>query len=586
MRFCHRLHYWLPLALVTVCPALNTNAFTLYITNGSPSTVGATAYRSWSGTNETYWFDATTAGYSHAGVWPATINGYPAYKVVRTSDSHVWGPYFDTNTAWVDIGQASLTYYYCVYHVVWNNTGPSYAQFHYYIDAPGGPEFPVDWQARIISPGNGVDFYVTNNIGTSPGTCYDLVAGDARAGSTVPDAVITGTRYGVENTAYPDGAGDGRVTPGDDPNHKYPPGSETNAPTTGDIRLIVTGLEYLDKDLNEGFAMVGDYLGDIKDGVLNLSLLSSNEVAATTAGSSNIVAEVNKTRTNIVSKMDDLIGLMTNLVEVLTNDALGTNWGWNGQTNLNTNINSYAQGAWDGTSNALGGFGLSGSSNVLWGPALATEQEAFGDLAATEPPAGFGMLDLGEGWKMRYLDLKLMLSGIALDFDLTNPDAGFNLNSGTIGAAIRLLLLWGLLAAAIVEYASLLKETIMAGLNIPAWGSTTNVAGVDTALRIGYALLFLSALMFLPSILLAIASTGFTILGMQGGTAQAIGYVTGGMVGGVAAGTGNGFIYTLALLNEWLPLVETAVLALNWVVAWFSMSGAILMLGSWRKVVS
>lgn len=507
---------------------------TLYLTNATANSATAYVQENYQGS----WYpiaNPAVSAYSGASPWPVTwtlsedtarVEWRSNSVVLRSWVQYSAGTYTDTLT-----GAAAATYYWCVYHVNWTNTGSRFAALEYFVlDNEGQAWFPTNMQSRVVAPGMSVDFYVTNSIGTNNVGCGSLGVGDGRDQNS-PVSYYAGTKYSQQSSGQSSGFGDDRPYAGTDPNRRS---YSTNSPTSGDFEKVIDALGYIDADIRFGNRLLSVIGTNGNTGNWLLQYISTNHGAL-------------------------LDGIRTNMDGIRTNFGPLTNLSRFANIDADTsNQLGYAEGILAGVSNLVATssvysdmLDMQGYHDGLSG---ANDELITAANALTEPEAEFGRLRMTV--KGRNYDLE---GTRALAFDLDEPLAATGFRSW-----VRLILLWSMVVASLVWFGAELREGIRNVVSLPsAWsgdalplGALSAAPGANMSIKwIGtLALVVITA--FIPTLLVALMSTGLYNVG----------------VGLTTIATWSINVITLIpaevwkvawALNQWFPLFESLVMALN-----------------------
>lgn len=379
--------------------------------------------------------------------------------------------------------------------------------------------------------------------------------------------------------------------------------------------------------------------------VQGTNLLSAgNALLSSLRDTNSTLVSVGSATTNALYAGNSLLEGITNLLgRMFTNQlsgfsGLGTNIGGTGTnvfvmnqptnylasmgTNL-TGIDSNTAGLLNFTTNYAAGMGLQQSNGVwmstnvasLFGMsndlfnAVSPSTNGFGSVDVSvgvagvaagvsgigvHPSSDFAMLPLGDG---SFVDLKQMLNGEVLESPFASYHSAYSVHwTGMAGifSAIRLVIMWGIVVGMVLMYSAEMRKAMLEVLHVPAipvnagnllgdaadfvplLGAGSRIAS-NAALRIGLAILFVSMLVFIPSILVASAATVFALLPADPNS----------FIGSFANPVSLFSFYPAIgmiwnLFNSWLPLNESFIFALNWVIAMMGVNSVVVFLGSWK----
>jgi hypothetical protein len=236
-------------------------------------------------------------------------------------------------------------------------------------------------------------------------------------------------------------------------------------------------------------------------------------------------------------------------------------------TNLNgTGLDISGSGDGSGT-NGGGGSGLTGEGSGPGGP--GNSYAAISSIAVS-PEEDWGVLHLGFFGVTQDLDVKQILSLSFLD---TGGHALIAV--GGVRGGLRLFLLWACIVLAVKMLWEDLTKSLTEALTVPAtpnatillFGTTVPLA--NETYRVIQTAALLAALALFPTIIIAVAETALAYVGGD--------YTS---VAGLTAAVSNGGLWhfmgvnanlgkVFYLINQWFPLVEDFILALNMAVAGF-----------------
>lgn len=409
-----------------------------------------------------------------SGAAPLHIYEAPGYPVVYT------------------YGAPATTYYWCVYHVNWTNTGPRFAALQYWVvDNAGQVWEPTNMQSRVVAPGNYVDFYVTNSIGTNNVGCGKLAVGDGRDENN-PLTYFDGTKYSQLSSGPGSGIGDDRVGSGTDPNPLNP--YSTNGATTADIRRLADMIGYLDADLR--FADAAARSNAFRQ------LLSSELFRTNTWG------QLNGILTNVAGLGTNFGGMGSNLASLAS--RFGTNLDW-----AATNQIDAASGMLASVSNLVStsSFASDTASMQSYGSGLGNASDELGAAwnNLVDPGVAFGRL-------------RVTINGKNFDWEANKAvgfDVGEKFNRSDFKTWLRLLVLWGTLVSALVWFGSELREGVRNIVTLPsAWagdamplGVLSAVPGTNLSIKWLGVLALVVIVAFLPSLLVAGMATTWAAVG-------------------------------------------------------------------------
>lgn len=453
--------------------------------------------------------------------------------------------------------------------------------------APGGTAYTPTWQAGNTRAGN--------NIPDTSGTIEKICSTNSIPENPTNNITTLDISMSLTNgfNAFD------QITNG-------PPTSvipvSTNLATTYDVNKAANLTA-------QGAAAVERAVRDLAQQELTNSTASGSSSAALLVSVTNLSNQVGaatnylgQVLTNLVGLRGDLTnGVVENTPAVLTNVAglqLGnaTNsaaWLSNQVAGWGTNSNGWW---WEGITNGQGVFvgGASNGVGLLPGSGWGTNGFGAGDgqdgsgaggsggandynaIAGASAEAGWAVLTLG--WGDWTFDLKSVLRGGLLsdpNSGLLGTGAGSSGITGTSGlpSVIRLFLLW---IAVVMLYKEVFELSYAAFFDaahtphIPP--SDYSVMGTTVPLASSLEILakasFLIAfLLIIPSFAIATLTTVFAMTS----------YTLPGVIAALASGPMSmvtsipGVLPVAALLNEWIPLAEYGLFALNYFGAWLAL---------------
>lgn len=451
---------------------------------------------------------------------------------------------------------------YCVYPVNWTNTGRTYAAPVAYVVRGNTVYSQTNFEARVVAPGVGVSFSVTNNIGTNT-DCGYLIFGDSRDNATVPDLTVDGTRYSVTNNpAPPSGSGNpthnqGPITGGPGTN----PGGSTNGPSQDDVfRLGDT--------LTQALAEIERAI-EIADAVARSNAVHQAEVLDMVL--SGVTNGVTTNLAGILELMEDGklgsgLGLSNLLHGVITNgtEALSLNWS-----------NYLSQSGWV--------TNLQGLVSAEGGGFSALSAGLIPLMESSAPGGTWGVITVKKPWTeivMFTIDLKKYLSLELLDGYVP----GFR-------GWLKVVVMWGLVAGLVVWLMQELRLGVRDALTpkpmesdalaFAGFGAVLGPVGAATA-GVGAAaykatmvFALIAAFLSLPSICAATVVTSFQYFGFADMSSA---------VGGVTSGSPAVMWNVVGCLNAWLPMGGICVVAINSILAAFTLDGTVTWLMMYVKV--
>lgn len=537
----------------------------------------------------------TTINYDDSlGYYPPSAQN-PTYFRVQWTDDFATILQADISPALIADGDrftstfGSVTHNYCcVYCINWTNTGTTYATPTMIAIDGSNNVTELGFNLSVVAPGLAISRCYTNCYGSNapPGGCGYALFGDTRPNKTVPDVTVNGTQY--DYPTNPGNGSGGTTQPGPiiDPSNTNSPAhgslANTNLATSGDInRLgdslikaiaklevttdrINTNLARIDIDLNSDFTNLRTNLLSAINGLTNGFGNDTN-----TAALSNLWA--------IRTTLTNLYGISSNIAALSTNGAI--------MTGLFENITN---GVIWGLSNALWMTNLPLAGSLAnWFTNFSTNfdrieqfRTGYGNTTSglnaigngTEPEAEWGVIPLTDMWGNPLfgvlapgIDLK---PGVSLQ-PLEDYVPGFR-------TWFRLVVLWFTTALALFWIAAEIRLALFQALAIPALpgaGDTKLLMGIGTlagpvgagtgaaaglTLKITSAIILISSLIFLPTILVNLAETVMQLWPSVSDALAANSAIT------ILPGAAPKAVY---LISMWFPLIPLCVLGVNFLIA-------------------
>jgi len=455
------------------------------------------------------------------------------------------------------------------------------------VSAGGGNDFTVDWNGGN-TPAGGTPYYwacwsMCNNcphyIYTQPTVYWDdgsntstpyfssIEQGALAPGACSSHCFTNSTpfhiKWGDTLARCDDGVGDGRhnvaantnVVFGGAPGNGQVAGSPTPGPVAGNAANPGGGAAA--GGTNTAATQHDVFVG--ADAIIN-AIAAANRLE---------IAELERLRTNSLSQ-----GTNADYTDVLnrikTNTQRGELFGgfaWQLASNQNlagiaahqTALNAATNG-WQTASNlaytvGAGAMDYSGATGYV-GSVIA-------NIAGTGMPGGYGLLEVTSGTTAipsRFVDLGSALAGSSF-----NPYLG-----GGWRAWLRLLLLWICFLTLVTQYGTALRQglrdvgaTSQIQVNANAGGLLSEIPGVNFAVRTVLVVGATAVLALLPSIITVLCSStiGLASIANGGGGLN----ISGAINVIVSLGASPSAVgAALVAMNQWLPLVEMVVFAVNW----------------------
>lgn len=491
--------------------------------------------------------------------------GRPAVYISTggANNGGTWDVYFDNSGSGSTNQPVVIVGTNCVTHVVWTNTGATWAQAMGVRVVNNQTAIDQNHMMIAVRPGGVVNYWTTN-----AGPCGTYIFGDTRDGATAPDFNSDETPYGI---TQPGGTGSS-----DDDNSDAPfvpdlgknQGGSTNGLTSADyfkgVGAIVQAVAEVERSIR-ALGQVGTnrltggtnttgggFETGVKDAIVNAD-------SAARAGMSNLLGKVD--------------GLSTNNLAGTTNDAI-----FDLLNKMGLKGDEYHSNLLVSATNAGGT-----ASNLIY--SLRTNIESFDHSAAYDQvgaavgsllgvvPDAFGQVNfLG---RTNLFDWKDVVNLNVVEWRMP----GFK-------AWIRNFLLWMPLLMLIFAYVRDLPDAMHKVLSIPqaevnatGAGAFSQIPGVSASARIVIVFAIVGAVMWLPSILTASVSTILTNANVDSVGAAA------GAAKNILENRPDPMAWIITELNTWLPYIEWIVFALNYVAARMKVDVAISVLMAWAKAV-
>lgn len=275
----------------------------------------------------------------------------------------------------------------------------------------------------------------------------------------------------------------------------------------------------------------------------------AQNTARIVAGLEDVRDAINANTNGPGDTFDDSAAMMSNVVNAAASSSVtASNAASSAVTTASNGLSSISSSLY-----GFGGSSVTGQVTGFLGGLSGSLPAGYGEITVTGAVSGPFTIDLGSA-----------VTGEAL-----NPYLGT-----TWRTWMRLVLLWGTLVAALGWFVNELQRSIaqitaasQLQVNAEAAGAFSLVPGTNIGLRLIVVAAAVAAIVFLPAMILTLATTAF---GMATGDSLVTGLGYLATAGGAPTGVINAFRAT----NEWFPLFEVAVVAVNVIVARFLIAPA------------
>jgi len=469
---------------------------------------------------------------------------------------------------------------YAVYNVAWTNDGPTWAWFDVALMGSNGVIYtPEGFSSIAVGPGKSISPFSITNFGMGG----QLLWGDNRPGATSTDGSSWGTWVGANSGAS--GSGSTSVGPPGvvNPNVSGIGITNTGSATGGDLNRVGATIVSSGAAVERAVRDLADALGAGTNGIGN----GSNIVAAidrnreaTQTGLSNVWGSVELTRTNIGEIASNVWQMVENGRRASTN--VGVLY-----TNLydfvagGTNLSSWA-------SNSIADFGMKMTNAVITGNALNAAGDAAVAWMGSSPaaPSDWGVLKPTiNGKEIFRMDVKESLALSSLEEKVSGFRAWF-----------KLIILWGILIWVFCSYMWELRQSIWHALtptpvtagvgpfsNLLTFGGGAPLLlgqGAHIIWKSGAVLAIVSALLFLPGIIVASITTLQLMLGLNQDWVQSQAGILGIFNVPVA------IKYTVTSILTWFPFFEIVVIGINYAACMLGLDGTTAILMVYVKVAT